>query len=329
MQQEDAKHYRCPACNGGELRLEGTPRELPASVGCVDAAWLACGICRETYQISEGIPRFLKTNNYARSFGIQWNLNRRSQLDSYTGLPISRDRIFNVTRWPQRMEGEHILEAGSGAGRFTEILLDTGAEIFSFDLSSAVDANWINNGHNSNLHLFQGDIYRMPLPRASFDKVLCLGVLQHTPDPEGAFLSLVKYVRPGGEIVIDVYTKSMCALMQWKYLLRPLTKRLDENRLYGIVSRWVKKLMPMAVLLERYLGGVGRRLLPIRAYAIPTLFDEMNLEWSILDTYDMYSPVHDHPQTISTVKRWFMEAGLKDVTVEYGLNGIVGRGRKP
>lgn len=270
----------------------------------------------------------MKVDHYGSSFGIQWNLYSRTQLDSFTGLPFSRERLFKVTQWPRFMEGQRILEAGSGAGRFTEVLLHTGADLFSFDLSSAVDANWVNNGHHENLHLFQGDILRIPLPRASFDKVLCLGVIQHTPDPERAFRNLVEYVRPGGEIVIDVYTKSLSALMQWKYLLRPLTKRIDKNSLLEIVSLWVKRLRPLAVRLARLFGRVGGRILPIRAYALPGLSEEMNLEWSILDTYDMYSPEHDHPQSISTVERWFREAGLCDIVVEYGLNGIIGRGRK-
>jgi hypothetical protein len=34
-------------------------------------------------------------------------------------------------------------------------------------------------------------------------------------------------------------------------------------------------------------------------------------EWVVLDTFDMFSPQHDHPQTISTVKRWFEESGMK------------------
>jgi len=43
----------------------------------------------------------------------------------------------------------------------------------------------------------------------------------------------------------------------------------------------------------------------------------------------MLSPRYDLPQTLSTVRRWFAEAGLENVTVQYGYNGIEGRGRKP
>jgi 2-polyprenyl-3-methyl-5-hydroxy-6-metoxy-1,4-benzoquinol methylase len=33
----------------------------------------------------------------------------------------------------------------------------------------------------------------------SFDKVVCFGVVHHTPDPENAFMNLAKYVRRSGE----------------------------------------------------------------------------------------------------------------------------------
>jgi 16S rRNA A1518/A1519 N6-dimethyltransferase RsmA/KsgA/DIM1 with predicted DNA glycosylase/AP lyase activity len=49
--------------------------------------------------------------------------------------------------------GEIVLEVGSGAGRFTEIILKTGATLFSCDYSDAVEANFENNGSDSNLPL--------------------------------------------------------------------------------------------------------------------------------------------------------------------------------
>jgi hypothetical protein len=55
---------------------------------------------------------------------------------------------------------------------------------------------------------------------------------------------------------------------------------------------------------------------------------EQLLEWSILDTFDKFAPKYDKPQRISTVKKWFEEAGLKDIVVYYGPNGINGKGIK-
>jgi len=265
---------------------------------------------------------------YANSFGFQWNLHRKTQLDSYSGLPITRDRLFSVTQWNEDLRGQRILEAGSGAGRFTEILLKTGAMLYSFDYSEAVDANFANNGRNSNLALFQGDIFHIPLPPASFDKVMCLGVLQHTPEPERAFGSLAAMVRPGGELVIDVYANTLIARLQWYYLLRPITRRMDKDKLYRLIFNWAPRLIPLARFLRAIAGRAGARLVPIAEYSHYGLSPEINKEWAVLDTFDMYSPAHDHPQSMATVQRWFETAGFTEVTVRRGPNGVVGKGRR-
>ena len=63
--------------------------------------------------------------------------------------------------------------------------------VFSFDYSNAVDANYKNNGDFQNLYLFQANIFALPLKNDFFDKIFCLGVLQHTPNPQKAFFSFV------------------------------------------------------------------------------------------------------------------------------------------
>jgi SAM-dependent methyltransferase len=267
--------------------------------------------------------------NYAGSFGYQWNLHAKTQLDSQTGFSISRDRLFGVTGWPQDLTGQRVLEAGSGAGRFTEVLLSTGAEVFSLDYSSAVDSNWENHSGHPNLNLCQGDIFDIPLKRASFDKVLCIGVIQHTPDPEKAFQSLAQHVRPGGELVIDSYTRRLVSLMQWKYLLRPITRRMKKETLYRVISRAVPALLPPTIWLRRVAGRIGARLSPISEYSDFGLPFELNKQWSILDTFDMYSPAHDHPQSIATIRAWYQKAGFEKISVQYGPNGVVAKGTLP
>ena len=186
MRIKDAEHYQCTTCENHFCIAE---ERLDASGDIIDGM-LLCSSCGKQHRILKGIPRFVPAENYADSFGYQWNIHRRTQLDSYTGLPISRQRLFSVSGWPDSLSGQFVLEAGSGAGRFTEVLLSSGADVFSFDYSTAVEANLENNVTQPNLHLFQGDIFNIPFPEASFDKVICLGVLQHTPCPERAFKCL-------------------------------------------------------------------------------------------------------------------------------------------
>jgi SAM-dependent methyltransferase len=100
-----------------------------------------------------------------------------------------------------------ILEAGCGAGRFTEVLISTGATVISFDLSNAVEANYENNNDKGDLLIFQGDIYNIPFPDNYFDYVFCYGVLQHTPDPDESYRQIFSKLKPGGKISIDYYLK--------------------------------------------------------------------------------------------------------------------------
>jgi SAM-dependent methyltransferase len=305
----------CASCRRGSLNL--------------NEQGLQCADCGAGFPVELEIPRFVRNEDYAGSFGFQWNEHARTQLDSFTNKSISRDRLFEATKWPADLTGQTVLEAGSGAGRFTEALVTTGAAIISFDLSSAVEANHLNNGRNANLLILQASILNIPVRPRSMDKVICLGVIQHTPDPARTFSCLANCVRPGGEIVIDVYAARLRSLLSWKYLLRPITKRMDSKKLYRVIERATPVLLPVSEFLSRVLGRFGPRLLPIVHYPSLGLSPELARQWAVLDTFDMYSPAHDHPQSMAAVRSWFETAGFIDVAVEYGLNGIVARGRRP
>ena len=242
--------YVCPSCRKGKLYAAPKKQE--------ENGILKCETCDTRYPVINQIPRLVDVDNYSESFGYQWNIFSKTQLDSYSGIPVSRKRLEAVTSWDNKLlKGQLILEAGSGAGRFTEILVGTEADIYSFDYSKAVDANFKNNGEARNLALFQGDIFNIPFEDDTFDHVFCLGVIQHTPDPEAAFFSLASKVKPGGMIYIDVYTQSWYHYLHWKYILRPITKRVSQEKLYTFLSKAVPLLIPPARLLRKAFGRVG------------------------------------------------------------------------
>ena len=136
-------------------------------------------------------------------------------------------------------------------------------------------------------------------------------------------------MKPGGEIAIDVYARSWRALLSWKYVLRPITTRMPKATLFRVVEAAVGLLLKPAVLAYKVGGVVGARLFPILQYCHLGLPPELNRDWAILDTFDMYSPVHDHPRSIAEVREWFEAAGLQDVHVANGPNGVIARGRVP
>src|SRR5688572_9064622 len=84
----------CPSCRG-EMALTVTKEAF----GEVEEGHFDCQSCRATYRIVRFIPRFVPAENYASSFGFQWNKFRRTQLDSHTGLPLSRERFYFSSGW--------------------------------------------------------------------------------------------------------------------------------------------------------------------------------------------------------------------------------------
>src|SRR6185503_3172671 len=152
------------------------------------------------------------------------------------------------------------LEAGCGMGRFTEVLASTGAEVWSFDATEAVEANAANNARHANVRFAQADIFAPPFAPGRFDKVLCVGVLQHTPDPPRAFAALAALLAPGGEIAVDVYALGWRCLLTPKYALRPLTRRLPAPRLHRLVRAHVGWVHPLTGALHRAIGGSARHL---------------------------------------------------------------------
>lgn len=316
----------CPSCQSTRLAFN---HSIDSEPGQVESGTIDCVSCKQTYPVIHGLPRFVHLSNYASSFGFQWNIHSKTQLDSHSGLTVSHDRLWSAVGGKADLTGQRVLEAGSGAGRFTEVLVTSGADVVTFDYSTAIDANARNQGTSERLHCFQGDIFKIPLLTSSFDMVICLGVLQHTPDPQAAFRSLATYVRPGGQLVIDIYTRNLAALVQWKYVLRPITRRMRKETLYRIIDRVTPPLVPVARLLRRIAGRAGARMVPIVEYSHLGLPRDLNVEWAILDTFDMYSPAHDHPQSLDTVTRWFREAAFENISVRPGPNGVVGSGFRP
>lgn len=327
MNPELLEILRCPA-TGSQLRLQDTMY----LDGRVHTATLIAEDGAHSYPVRDFIPRFVAASNYADNFGMQWNKFRRTQLDSYSGQTISADRFWKATGWTSaEMKGKWVLDAGCGAGRFAEVALQTGAQVIALDFSRAVDACLLNLGHYPNLHVVQGDIYALPLPRDFFPWVYSLGVLQHTPNVAKAFAALPPMLAPGGRLCADFYWKRVRTLLHAKYFFRPITKRMPQEKLFELLRRRVPSLLAASQTLGRIpvLGKFAKRIVPVADYTGIFPLDDVQLqEWALLDTFDMLAPEYDNPQTAATVRRWIEAAGLVDAQVFHGGH-LVGRSRKP
>lgn len=291
------------------------------------------------FPIIRRIPRFVAADNYAGAFGDQWNRFPRTQLDSHSGLPRSEERLARCMRGRlAEVSDRRVLEAGSGAGRFTEVLLKHGAILDSFDYSSAVEANLTNNGDSERLALAQGDIRQPPFPQESYDFVVCLGVIQHTPDPEESIRSLWRMVRPGGALVFDHY--------RWKlrnYLPPPIGVggngyrhyflRLPREQQFDAVKRVFDFWFPLVWRWRksRLLQFALARFTPIvNYYPHFGLKDrDMYYEWMLLDTHDAMTDVYKHRRAPRSIRRTLEALGAVHIEVTMGGNGVEAYAEKP
>ena len=283
------------------------------------------------FPIINGIPRFVDPSNYANNFGFQWNKFSEVQIDRVNRYNISKMRFYESLNIKEGdLAGLKVLEVGSGAGRFTEFLVKEDCQLFSIDYSDAVEANRKING--SNFFLAQADIYNLPFYLESFDLVICLGVIQHTPNVEKSFNELVKYVKPGGRLVIDVYAKNWKTFFNTRFWFRPITKRLKSEFLLRIVNWYVPIWFPVSCILIKvpYLGKFLAQILPISNYSLqyPFMSKKDLLSWAILDTFDMLSPAFDNPQSLNALSLYAKNNQLFIDYLGKGQNGYVFRGIK-
>ena len=285
-----------------------------------------------SFPIIKGVPRIAKLENYTSNFGKQWNKFDKTQLDrEVDGVTLSKDRFFAETRWDQEdLTGKDVLEVGSGAGRFSKVLLEhTKAILYSVDFSDAVTANFKNNCTIApdRFHLFQASVYEMPFPDNSFDKVFCFGVLQHTPDFELSVKALIGKAKPGAEIVVDFYPiNGWWTKINAKYILRPISKKIPHEKLFSMIEKNIDWLIACHLFLHKIGLGVMTRFLPICNVkeSFPKSLTKAEIrEWAILDTFDQYSPEHDHPQRLTDVVKMFKRHGVEVVWAgtEYYMDG--------
>lgn len=253
------------------------------------------------YPVVGGVPRFVGTEGYSQSFGLQWNRFARVQLDSATGGTYSRQRFDSEVGWgASDIGGRWVVDAGCGAGRFAEIAASYGAEVLAVDLSDAVDAVQANLGHLPNVHVVQADIRALPLRMDAVSHLYSIGVLQHTPDPLAAVRSLVGSLAPGARFAFTIYGRRWRTRLYSKYWVRPLTRRVPPEKLLRAIERSMPIVFPVtsALFSVPRVGRLFQFVIPVANYVDHTdLPRQVRYDEAILDTFDMLSPRFDRPVT--------------------------------
>ncbi len=314
----------CPVCLG-DLQISNHDKDE------IVEGELICSECGRNYPVTNGIPRFVEPDNYASSFGYQWNLFRKEQIDSFNGTTLSADRLWSETMWSkEELAGKWVLDAGCGAGRFLDAASVSDGEIVGIDISNAIDAAKANLKGKENVHFVQASIYELPFREGTFDFCYCIGVIQHTPDTAESLRSIARTVKPKGKFAVTIYPRKPWTKLFAKYWLRPITKRLKKETLLTAIQSIMPVAFPLTNMLFRIpvLGKAFMFVIPVANYVDEKrLSRKQRYDWAVLDTFDMLSPHYDQPMTEEEAVNALKGTGLAVTRNRYdGLNLIGQKG---
>ncbi|MEX1997829.1 MAG: methyltransferase domain-containing protein [Candidatus Andersenbacteria bacterium] len=113
---------------------------------------------------------------------------------------------------PQDLDGKVILDAGGGAGLFSQMVLERGAEkVVLIDISSKM-LNFAKKRKEEHqldkLEINKGDLLDTKFDSDSFDIILCIYALPHVSDIQDAFKEFSRVLKEGGLVFLasDFYT---------------------------------------------------------------------------------------------------------------------------
>jgi SAM-dependent methyltransferase len=221
----------------------------------------------------------------------------------------SRASLETHIRFLERFvdEGDRVLDAGAGPGRFTRELVRLGADVVALDLSpvqleslrSRVPGAECVVGDVSDLSRFED---------GSFDVVVCFGgPLSYLVDrAEDAVRELARVVRPGGHVLVSVMSLVGCVVHYTKELV-DLARRDGVAQQLEIVESGVLPEKPgyghLAIRLYRWeeldalLAPHGRVVAGAAAGLLPTLHPE---EPELADfVVELEARVCEDPQSLS------------------------------
>lgn len=328
MQEKLLELLVCSKCKGS-LQCKVSKTE---SSGEIAEGVLTCQACGQVFDVTNGIPRFVEPDNYASSFGYQWNLFRKEQIDSYNGTTLSAGRLWSETGWPKEsLKGKWVLDAGCGAGRFLDASSMSEGDIVGIDISTAIDAAKENLKGRENVHFVQASIYDLPFKPGTFDNVYCIGVIQHTPDTGKSLRSLAEMVKLDGEIAVTIYPRKRWTKLFSKYWLRPVTKRMKKETLLNLIRGIMPVAFPVTDVLFRIpvLGKAFMFAIPVANYVHEKQLNrDQRYAWAILDTFDMLSPHYDQPMTEEEARKPLTESGIVVSRKNLGGLNLVGKRNK-
>jgi ubiquinone/menaquinone biosynthesis C-methylase UbiE len=162
-----------------------------------------------------------KTDHY--SYAVYADPAMAERFDAMRfGGPIGRliagTQEAQIAAFLAPIEGRRILDVGTGTGRAAIALARRGADVTGVDASAEMlevarrRAAEAGLGGGGRVRFVRGDAHQLDFPDRSFDAVVCLRVLMHTPDWRASLRELCRV--SSGRVVFDYPSLFSAAAIQ-------------------------------------------------------------------------------------------------------------------
>ena len=122
------------------------------------------------------------------------------------------EKHWGIFFTPEEVKGRSVLDSGCGTGIFSIIFANHGAaKVTGIDISEGSLGTALSlkeKFHLDNAEFKQQDMLELPFADASYDIVWAWGTVHHTTDPFRAIDQLIRVLKPGGSLLLAVYTRT-------------------------------------------------------------------------------------------------------------------------
>merc|ERR1712004_118461 len=118
-----------------------------------------------------------------------WTKQSNKPESSFIPEDVSSEEVTEIISLLPSFQGKHVLELGSGTGRFTSLLSKQATSVKAIDfIQSFTDQNKKNNGSLGNISFECCDCNELDLPEKSVDVVFCNWLFMYMGDEESRSL---------------------------------------------------------------------------------------------------------------------------------------------